>query len=393
MAMDMTIFEGAKANLPAYLTDLFGGEDEGNLAPKETIPSLSYGGKIWTISANGEKTRLMKVDADGDEQPVTTMQVIVLDFAKSRGRAFYPGAFDPDKPGAPECWSDDGKTPDASVAAPQHGTCEGCPMAAKGSKVSENGKAVTACSQHRMLAVVPAAKPDFTPLRLKLAITSDWDKESTDLIAQNWFAFQQYQDFLRARGVPHTAAIVTKMKFDPNTNYPKVIFSPFRPLTQAEANLIAPIAKSDAVKDLLGRKWTPAGADGVATGAAPAAEQVTHDPAVAAAARVAADTKARAEAKAKAAEAAAEAAAKAALAAKKKAETEAAKAPAKEKFIVDDDGDGDIILPGAKSPAAAAAKPVVAAKADAKPAKAPVEATPAAVPDDVASLLAEWGED
>lgn len=261
MSKSLTIFDAPQLAVPSHVADLFG--DDKNITDRVTVPSLSYEGKVWTMSVNGEKTKLTKRNEDGEQEPVSTMRVVILDFAKRRGRAYYEGAYDPAKPGSPLCWSEDGIKPHPQVQNPQCGTCEGCPMAVKGSKVTEQGKAVTACSQHRMIVVVPANKLDFTPMRMKLAITSDWDKNSPELEKQGWFAFNNYTDFLRTKNIPHTAAVVTKMKFDPNAVYPKVLFSPDRWLEPDEVAIVKPITKSEAVTSLLGGTYTPAGVDGV----------------------------------------------------------------------------------------------------------------------------------
>ena len=153
--------------------------------------------------------------------------------------------------------------PDPKIAEPQHSDCKNCPKAAKGSKITEGGKAVVACSTHRMIAVVPAAQPESTPLRCKLAITSLWDKQSPDLEAAGWLAFDNYLDMLRSRGVGHTAAVVTKMKFDPSADFPKVIFSADRWLEPDELAKVAPIAKSAEVKSRLDGSYSINGSDGV----------------------------------------------------------------------------------------------------------------------------------
>jgi hypothetical protein len=355
-----------KAVVPSHVQKFL--ETESNISDRATVPSLTFEGKVWTIALNGEKTKLVKKDEDGDETPISTMRVVILDYAKRRGRAYYEGSYDPAKPGTPLCWSDDGIAPHANVEAPQSKKCEGCPMSVKGSKVSDNGKAVTACSQHRMVVVVPANRLDFTPLRMKIAITSDWDKQNPDQEAQGWFAFQNYTDFLRSKGVTHTAALVTKMKFDTGAAYPKILFSPDRWLEAAEVAKIAPVSKSDEVQGLLGGTWTPAGADGVKT-IAGTASVVDEDEAPAP---------------------------KPAPKAAPKAEAPARKAKPK-----DDDDDGDVVLPVAKKAAAPIdpddadievpvkkAAPKAAPKAEAKPA-----AVAADVPDDINSLLEEWGDD
>lgn len=259
MATAMTMFDNPKMAVPAHVAAFF--ESDGNIADKQTVPSLTYGGKVWTIHKDGEKIKMTRKNEDGDTEMVQSIKVVILDYAKSRGRAYYEGAYDPDKPGRPVCWSDDGNKPDASIEAPQAHDCKTCPMSAKGSKISESGKAVTACAAHRMIVVVPASKPDSTPLRCKLAITSLFDKQSPDLEAAGWLAFEQYVDLLRSRGVMHTASVVTKMKFDPNTDYPKVIFSPDRWLEPTELGIVGPLSKDVSVTSLLDGTYYVNGSD------------------------------------------------------------------------------------------------------------------------------------
>jgi hypothetical protein len=265
MASELAMFD-PKAGVPAHVAQFFGAEGS-NIEDRAKVPSLSPQGKVWTVSINGDKTKLMR-SLDGDMVPVNVMKVVILDFAKRRGRAYYEGAYDPEKEAAPICWSDDGITPDETVPAAIKETktalqCDKCPMSAKGSKIAEGGKAVTACSQHRMLAVVPANKLDFQPLRLKIAITSDWDKQSPEAEAQGWYAFQNYMDYLKSRGVQHSAAVVTKMKFDANAAYPKIFFAAEKWLEPQELAIIAPLTKSEDVQKLLAGTYTPAGVDGV----------------------------------------------------------------------------------------------------------------------------------
>lgn len=255
----VTIFDSKQVAIPAHLQQQFG--DETNITDRVSVPSLSYSGKVWAIHRDGEKVKITKKDEDGDEIPVSVIRVVVLDYAKRRGRAYYEGAYDPEKQTAPLCWSEDGVKPHPSIAEPQCSTCEKCPWSAKGSKVTENNKAVTACSQHRMVVVAPLSKLDM-PLRLKLAITSDWDKQNEKAAKENWFAFNNYTDALRARSIGHTAMVTTKMKFDQNVDYPKVLFSPDRFITEEEAEIVQPLLKSEEVQKLLSGTWTPAGVDG-----------------------------------------------------------------------------------------------------------------------------------
>lgn len=384
MAQALTIFNSIP-NLPADLAAFF--EEESNITPKQTVPTLSYEGKVWTIGLNGEKTKLIKKDPDtGDESPVPIMRVVILDYNKQRGRAYYEGAYDPSKVAMPACWSDNGVTPAEGVKEPKGSACAKCPMSVKGSKVTEQGKSVTACSEHRMVVVVPAARLGFEPLRLKIAITSDYDGQSPDHVAQGWYAFKNYTDMLCANQVAHTAMLVTKMKFDPNVAYPKILFSTDKWLTAEQMAELVPIVKGEKVAALISGSWTPNGVDG---------ERIEHKtkgplddkPTAAQIAEATALRKAKEQ----------EAAAKAEAEARAKAEAEAAAAAE-----AGDNDDDDAMLPGepatpAKAPPKAAAAKAPPKAAPAKPAKAAAaktaEPAPPTAPADSAldDLLADWG--
>ena len=383
MSNALTIFDDPRFKPPAHIANTFG--EESNIEDRVTVPSLSYEGKVWSISLNGEKTRLMKRDSDGDEVPLGTMRVIILDFAKRRGRAYYEGAYDPAKPGSPICWSDDGLAPHAKVPEDQKqcNNCEKCPMSVKGSKVTEQNKAVTACSQHRMLVVAPASDPLLTPLRLKIAITSDWDKNE-EMQAQGWFAFNNYTDFLRSKNVKHSAALVTKMKFDPSVAYPKLLFSPDRWLEEAEALKARDVSQSEDVKALLGGTWSPAGVDGTKYDAKPSPNKEPE-------AEVAEEPEVKTE-RARPAKAAAASEDMINQAAAKAAANKAAKvkpAPA-------DDDDDEIVVQTKPAPKAAVVMEddddeiVIQTKPAAKT-KAADDVID--VPSDLADIAAEWGDD
>jgi len=249
---DLTIFSAGTAPVPAHISG-FLDQTETNLVERNRVPTLNYAGKVWSISLpNGSRTNLEKRNDDGDLEPVQTLRVVVMDYAKRRGRAYYEGAFDPEKTAMPNCWSDDGDHPDAQVEAPKSADCRTCPFSVKGSKITEAGKPVTACSQHRNIVVLPLmGNMALPPLKVKLAITSLFDKQSPDLEKQGWRAFENYVDFLRGSGAKHTATIVTKMKFDQGANYPKVIFSAERWLEPNELEVVKARMEDGSVASLL----------------------------------------------------------------------------------------------------------------------------------------------
>lgn len=372
MANDLTIFETTDLVMPDYLKDFLA--DEENIKPRAGVPTLSYQGRKWSTIINGEKTTFMRRNAEGDEEPVGVLRVIVLDFSQKRGRTFYDGPYNPDTAKRPDCWSADGDTPDASVEAPQASKCGDCPMSVKGSKINELGKETTACSMHRMVAVVPAGNLDHVPMRLRLAVTSDFDSNSPDLEKAGWFAFRNYADYLRTRQITHTSKVVTKIKFDPNKDYAKVIFTAERFIDPSQVAQVAALVRSPEVKALITEQWTPNGADGTRKSEEPAPAQknarverlkviegTVNEPFITEEMK-AADAKAAASARAK-----------------KAAETRAANATKAKVAPPPDDDEGDAFAPANDAP---------------KGGQGPAGASTSAqkdVPDDVADLLSAWG--
>jgi hypothetical protein len=405
MGQELTTFADRPALSTKFATFF---QENKNIQDKETTPSLSIEGKNFTVILNGEKTVIQKRDADGELEPVKSLKVIILDAAQTRGRSYYAGAYDPSKATMPDCWSDDSVTPSKNVKKPCAASCAACPMSAKGSRPSTRNKEGVACGQHQMIAVIPASDFTFEPLRVKLPITSVWDGKNPANDEACKFAFKNYTDYLRAHQVDHTALLVTKLTFDKDAEYPKLLFQRDVFLNDEQIEKLIPIIQSDKVKQLISSTWTPNGRDGVRVAelsgpednaAAAAAKDVTPPKTTEAeaaakvaqevAAKLAADAAAKAEAKAKKvaeAKAAAEAAAAAAAAAAKAAE---------------DDDDGEPVLPG--SAAAAPTQPVADAKAGAPkvkatPAAAPATTKPATAdaatgaPPGLDKLLGAWGE-
>ena len=242
---EMSVFDSPTVEMPAYLSNL------SNIESAQGIPSLSIRGKVFHILVDGEEKPIMRFDQEmGEEVPVSMLSIIVLDQGPFGARNYYPGKYDPANTSGPLCFSADGVAPDPMAREPQAKTCAACKLSVKGSKISDNGTHTTACQLQRRLAVVPANKPDFTPLLLRLAPTSAFDPETKNA-QSGWFGWRQYLDFLRARGITHTAQIITKVRFDATAEHPKLLFRPERFLTEDEAQVVTPKLKSEEIALLL----------------------------------------------------------------------------------------------------------------------------------------------
>lgn len=246
---EVTLFADSGALVvPDYINEALEGRT--NLTGRKTVPSLLFEGKVWQYSVNGERHQITGKNTEGDIVPVQVLRVCIIGHNEHRGRTFYEGTYDPNKPGAPRCWSDDGVQPHANVQSPCAVSCKSCPNSVKGSKVSVQGTAAAACGQYRLLSVIPMSKLDIGPLRMKISGTSDYEKDEK-LAAQKWFGFSAYKDYIKVRGINHTSAIVTKLMFDPNVPYPKPLFSAERFVTPDEMAKIKPYFDTDELRTAL----------------------------------------------------------------------------------------------------------------------------------------------
>lgn len=239
----LTIFDTGQ--MPAHLADL---NEAGNIAARDQINQLSFRGKVWRVKLDGKEDVVKNSEGD----PVQSVQVIILDYNKARSRSYYAGGFEEGKTAPPTCWSKDGVAPDASVKEKQHATCAGCPQSVKGSKITESGKEVTACAQFKRMVVVPSTDPGFAPLVVKIPQTSMWDKDNSENEAKGFYAFDQFMDMLKRKGVNHTASVITKIKFDARTSYPKLVFgAPAWTPPEMKAAIMAQLADKAKLDALL----------------------------------------------------------------------------------------------------------------------------------------------
>src|SRR5580765_590491 len=272
----VTVFSD-KGNLPAYLADI---NEAGNIEIRERIPQLSFRGKVWRIVKDGVEE---VVNRPGTDDPTSMVAGVLLDYNKARSRAYFEGAYEEGKTTAPTCWSHDGVIPHPTVVNKQSPTCASCDKAVKGSKVTDAGKEVTACSQFKRVAFVPIQNTKHVALLLKLPQTSIWDKDSEEWAAKGWYAFDQYVDMLKRGGINHTASVVTKIRFDPRTAYPKLLFGPMDYVPQdVVADIKEHLADKDGINKLLnvdpegvqvatnGAAGTPTAAPVIAKAATPA---------------------------------------------------------------------------------------------------------------------------
>jgi hypothetical protein len=233
------------SNVPAFAQ---GGE------LSDTAKAL-MGGTINTSRRISIKGGVFRIVAGGKELASIEdrhLDVIVVKAAPKVSRIFYAKSYDGDNITGPDCWSNDGETPDASIKAPQSNTCMTCKQNVAGSGQGNS----RACRYQQRLAVMLADNPDDV-LQLTLPATSIFGKEEGDKRP-----LQAYVKHLALASPPvDIEKIVTQMKFDTKAEAPKLLFAPVRWLTNVEYELAK--AKGNTQEAMDAVRMTVAQVDGV----------------------------------------------------------------------------------------------------------------------------------
>ena len=159
------------------------------------------------ISTRASRFRLVE---DGVETVVgVTLDVVIVGSNPKVSKIWYSKPYDGGDGVRPDCWSNDGITPDTAVETPFHPNCGACPNNILGSKVTPKGAKSKICADQRNLAVVPAADPTKV---YGLTVTISGMK-----------ALREYMKDLSNYGlIPEE--VITELGFDEKADFPKLTF-------------------------------------------------------------------------------------------------------------------------------------------------------------------------
>lgn len=210
-------------NLPAEVQEMYAEDSKENLENiNDGFHKLSISGSRFKI--NGEPAGREGIEFSGvvlRELPVNT---------------FYKGKYDPDNVDLPDCFSVGGMNPDSSVKEPCSTSCVGCPNnewdTGTNAKGEPSGKA---CSNSRRIIIVV----EGVPLPIMMSVPPS--------------ALGNFNDFLKllaSKKLP-LAAVVTKITFDPNSDFPKPIFDVVSLLDTETYKEMRTLRKSEAIEKVL----------------------------------------------------------------------------------------------------------------------------------------------
>jgi hypothetical protein len=202
-------------------------------------------------NTNGTFKRIVKGEQIGKAIRGEFNAIIVAMLPKV-SRTFYAGKYDPDaKPTLPDCWSNDGVTPEMKAPNRQAANCASCKNNIDGS--GENGKG-KACRFQRRVALLLEGDVSGDVYQFNIPAKSLFGKGSG-----NTHPFESYVRFLAANE-ESVDYVVTNIAYNLDADTMELQFTPVRPITDEEYELVVAAQADPATQRVI--QLTVAEADG-----------------------------------------------------------------------------------------------------------------------------------
>jgi hypothetical protein len=221
------------------------------------------------ISIRGGVFRMIVDGKEVAQNEDRSMNIVVVAANPNVSRSFYAGDYEEGKNISPDCWSNDGISPDTKVSEPQASKCASCPQNIAGSAKQGGGRA---CRFSQRMAVMLENDLQGDVYQLTLPAQSIFGN-----VENGKMPMQAYAKFLGGHGLPVTA-VVTEMRFDTASATPKLTFKAVRPLEADELANCQEKGRSSEAKAAISQ--TPAAMDGAkpkAIAAKPVADDASDD--------------------------------------------------------------------------------------------------------------------
>lgn len=178
---------------------------------------------------------------------------IIVAMLPKVSRTFYAGRYDPDaKPTMPDCWSNNGDVPEAKVPNRQAANCASCKNNIDGSGKDGKGKA---CRFQRRVALLLEGDISGDTYQFNIPAKSLFGKGNGIT-----HPFESYVRFLAANE-ESIDYVVTNIAYNLDADTMELQFTPARPITDAEYELVVAAQSDPATQRLV--QLTVSEADGV----------------------------------------------------------------------------------------------------------------------------------
>jgi hypothetical protein len=203
-------------------------------------------GGVNRISIKGSAFTLITADGEKDEVQTRYLDVVILVGNPNVSKQYFAGAYDPTKDTGPDCFSHNGVGPSSQCSKPQHHECATCPMNQWGTGKKNDGSASDgkACSDRKLLAVIPTAK-EYAGKTYQLNIPA------TTL--RNLYTYiKDLCKTTHASGHPmEPYHVITRLTFDNSKPGQVLMFARGQDLQEAHLNYVADLLDSGQTDELI----------------------------------------------------------------------------------------------------------------------------------------------
>jgi hypothetical protein len=202
---ELTIFKNG-AQLPTHFekSDFDSNKDLAS-GGSNFPPMIKIKNGVFVLVKNGETTPI---------GAVFTGVIVGAAPSKMPAKKYYKDKYTgkEESNAAPDCASANGVTPDSTIKHPVCATCALCPNNVFGSKVNELGNPTKLCTDYKRIVFYIANSNPGADKFFRMDLPTMSMKTAT-----------QYANLLDLKGIP-VHGVITRVAFDQNESYPKVIF-------------------------------------------------------------------------------------------------------------------------------------------------------------------------
>jgi hypothetical protein len=194
---------------------------------------------------------------DDQGMNIPHIEVVIIGMRDNTSNQYY-AKYEANSAKMPDCFSTDGITPDDRVDpnTKQNPICAGCPQKKPGSAFTTEGKPTKACRDTRKLAVIPHFQ----------LMSGEYNEYGGGMLyTVTPTSLKNFNNYMKLHlpSIGHTSfSVATRMIFDPDSKWQKIIFRPFQALSEDEAARVNEIQKDPRIAVILGQDAAGAGEEG-----------------------------------------------------------------------------------------------------------------------------------
>jgi hypothetical protein len=205
------------------------------------LANLLFKGKTWSIKYRNIKNDLMRQDGDG---PRGSVDIVIVKASNVLSKTWYEAGYVEGSIAKPDCSSNNGVTPNHDAPKKQSVSCASCPRNVFGGgppRADGTPNRGKECADNKRLAVTDSANIENEIYGGAMLLR---------VPPSSLTGIATYGDGLKKMGY-HQFAVVTRVSFDPQVAFPRLVFTPVRALTDAEVEKVLAMRNDPRIERVL----------------------------------------------------------------------------------------------------------------------------------------------